>query len=839
MTTGTINKYFENKGTKGVKKKSMNTGVLPEYKKSRANGSTPPKDIPHPQRNQEEVDSITTNQGSTRASSENDTEEERVYTHERPAGGDLDKEVELEESAPAGASTEENQISIGKEDRGTQLTAGNNREGPMPQTVDNSTPEISVSEKGHKDTSQKDIRDQSRSNNDQEWKYVTRRIIISLEIEEPTDAQNRVELLCSSLNSFLDMARKFSGKHLRVMSFASKDMAKAENRKQWLKKFKACSMELKEFTNGYYPYQKLREGVYRLRVKLAIPLKPDKTITQFIEACSENWGNISYPTVRDFPSQHIYNPKKLGWFLRSTRQAAHTTDLQEELDNIALTLHPGLHFGLSYQTVPDPNNNGRWNPDTAVKAICIDTNEDTFHEAWGFLQSKYNRSVHSYPLGIKMNFVGTKDHPDYKNDFTAKQNIGILMKRQQIFAENMSSVSTHVLNDIDLSYEGTRTLRHRLMELSPKTLGPHYATAKLFHSIDRSISRSGSQSYHFTFHNSVIREASNIVSSICEMIRDELNINPEIYCFASHIREDYTWDPETRISSNPSVEVLNFVLGDSEDLVTSDTLEGQENEEEEFDLSSKAARERDRILGMDETETVEDIKKKKSYKSRSQIRPTETIMVQDDEVSEVTQYSNSTKASHERKKLRNEVEEQNKKIAELEARLASNEIGSGDSEESGSEASQKSGERSSEEHSLESEEGGQNMTVEEDTDEDLDLDIDDQEKKPRSDDIDSSSEEGSPATGVRFKESKNKVKYIPHTPTQKQSHFFSSSDESEESSPDEKSQTSITRKRNPRDNPPEKSSPKRSSYISKAMINKAKDSMRATEATRGDPGRED
>ena len=128
MTTGTINKYFENKGTKGVKKKSRDTGVLPEYKKSRANGSTPPKDIPHPQMNQEEGDSITTNQGSTRASSENETEEERVYTHERPAGGDLDKEVELEESAPAGASTEENQISIGKEDRGTQLTAGNNRE---------------------------------------------------------------------------------------------------------------------------------------------------------------------------------------------------------------------------------------------------------------------------------------------------------------------------------------------------------------------------------------------------------------------------------------------------------------------------------------------------------------------------------------------------------------------------------------------------------------------------------------------------------------------------------------------------------------------------------------
>ena len=103
---------------------------------------------------------------------------------------------------------------------------------------------------------------------------------------------------------------------------------------------------------------------------------------------------------------------------------------------------------------------------------------------------------------------------------TAKQNIGILMKHQYIFAEHVSSVSAHVLIGMYMPYVGIQTLRHRLMELSPtcKTLGPHYVNVKLLHSIDHSISRTGILSYHFAFHKSVAKEASNIVLRICEMI---------------------------------------------------------------------------------------------------------------------------------------------------------------------------------------------------------------------------------------------------------------------------------------------------------------------------------
>ena len=131
----------------------------------------------------------------------------------------------------------------------------------------------------------------------------------------------------------------------------------------------------------------------------------------------------------------------------------HTRDLQDELEFLAKSQYPGLHFSLSFQSVPDPNNEP-WDPFNSTRAIGIETNEETFHEGWAFLHSLYNKGKSVFSLGAKMSFVGSKDHPDYKNDFTAKQNIRILMKRQKIFDESVVSVSTSSLTDIDARYQG-------------------------------------------------------------------------------------------------------------------------------------------------------------------------------------------------------------------------------------------------------------------------------------------------------------------------------------------------------------------------------------------------
>ena len=97
-------------------------------------------------------------------------------------------------------------------------------------------------------------------------------------------------------------------------------------------------------------------------------------------------------------------------------------------------------------------------------------------------------------------------------------------------------------------------------------------------------------------------------------------------------------------------------------------------------------------------------------------------MIQDDEVSEVTQYSNSTKASQEWKKLRSEVDKQNRMIAELESRLTANGIGLGNSEDSGLDgSSQKSREGSDEnQQPMQSEEDGQDNLDDEDGEDDQD-----------------------------------------------------------------------------------------------------------------------
>ena len=136
------------------------------------------------------------------------------------------------------------------------------------------------------------------------------------------------------------------------------------------------------------------------------------------------------------------------------------------------------------------------------------------------------------------------------------------------------------------------------------------------------------------------------------------------------------------------MDVLKFVLDFSADLQVTQSLEGVEKEDEEFELSSKAERERDRVMGLDDSETVEDLKQRKQRKPKSSNNlPTSSVTVQQDEVSEVTQYSNSTKASHERKKLRGDLDEKNKRIAELEAQLAANKLTSSDREPSSSESS--------------------------------------------------------------------------------------------------------------------------------------------------------
>ena len=113
---------------------------------------------------------------------------------------------------------------------------------------------------------------------------------------------------------------------------------------------------------------------------------------------------------------------------------ASSTELQDEFEK-----QGGIHFGLTFKTIPLVQK-GKYNKDTAVKAICISTNEEDKDIAWKLLMQWYNTKKPVFPLGIQMRFVPSKDHPDISNNPAAIQNISVLMERQRIFLEDTDSV---------------------------------------------------------------------------------------------------------------------------------------------------------------------------------------------------------------------------------------------------------------------------------------------------------------------------------------------------------------------------------------------------------------
>lgn len=492
--------------------------------------------------------------------------------------------------------------------------------------------------------------------------YTTRRMSITVEIKMPKNAIERIKFLTEQLNDFLKLARMNSSQHVRVIKFSETRRQTSSDRKSWLKHFKGQgSNHLSEYLYGFFPWQPLRDGAYRFRIFLAIPLRVEQTIHNFIKTMNNEWGDPQKATVMDLLGQEIYSPKKMGFLLRSNRFMANTRDLQEELMAHASNEYPDLKFSLTFQSIPDPTG-AKWHPDTAVKGIIVETNEDTYWEAWSALHKIYNKSNKRPPLGIHMSFVGMKDHPEFQGNPNVINNISVLMKRQTVFQNDSAQMSTSKLRDIDEQIAGTKTLRMLLMELRPTCSGPELKKGRLFHSISRNINRSGVQEFYFTYNKAVAQEAGSVVSGICEFIRDELKINPEICCHAHQIRDDHKWDPITRTASNPDTEALQDLLEGTKDLSRRHEQVDKESfirEEETMDEESKVLRERQRSMGItDDGETVESMTKPKKY---SQKRVPHEVGSDDQSItsgiSGITEYTSTSKASQERKSLRKHLKQ--------------------------------------------------------------------------------------------------------------------------------------------------------------------------------------
>ena len=376
---------------------------------------------------------------------------------------------------------------------------------------------------------------------------------------------------------------------------------------------------------------------------------------------NNEWGDPQRATVMDILGQEIYSPKKMGFLLRSNQFMANTRDLQEALMEQASKEHPELKFSLTFQSIPDPTG-AKWHPDTAVKGIMVESNEDTYWEAWNALHKIYNKDNQNPPLGIHMSFVGMKDHPEFQGNPNVVNNISVLMKRQLVFQNDSMQLATSKIRDVDAQISGTKTLRMYLMALRPKCSGPELRKGRLFHSISRNINRAGVQEYYFSYNKAVAKEAGSVVSGICEFIRDELQIEPEICCHAHQIRDDHKWDPITRTASNPDTEALLDLIEGSKDLARRHENKEKEsmiNENEEMDEDSKIVRERQRSMGItDGGETVESMTRPKKYNHKRiphEVGSEHQSITSG--ISGITEYTSTSKASQERKSLRRNLQQ--------------------------------------------------------------------------------------------------------------------------------------------------------------------------------------
>ena len=483
--------------------------------------------------------------------------------------------------------------------------------------------------------------------------FKTHRVHVSIMIKTPKNKAKRTEYLARGLNKFLVAAKKVapSNRTIYVRRFKEHSPIADTDKPQWIDAFGNTDItHLMHYTNGFYANQALRNGTFRFSVQIVVPITTE--MESFLENVNGIWSE-STQMVRNCMEQKLYNPKQIGWFLRSIWNMSSTSELQDTLDNLATKAgYPNLHFGVQWKTIPSPGNKKEeYNKDTAIRAVVVSTNAGDVDQAWDILFDAYN-SGKDPPGNADMHFVPTKDHPDIRNNQTAIHNITHLMESQRIFKENTRTDECYSLSNPDREYKDGLTLREKLLQVKSRVMGEKKKGARLFHSITAR-QRDGVKSYFITYHLALAKEATSIMSGLPSFISTELGVDPSQFCYPTYIKEDHTWIKETRTVKNSTVEFLSSLTG-----LQQSTMEEAEEDEESYTMDSQCEREFRRTVGLDDAETVVDLKAQKRTRSKkipAQVGSDKSVQ---SEMSGLTNFSSASKASQHRKELRKTIDDQ-------------------------------------------------------------------------------------------------------------------------------------------------------------------------------------
>ena len=508
-------------------------------------------------------------------------------------------------------------------------------EGEQSDTED----EISEDDDG-KEEEKKNYRDAALTGNDDDtasvhnMRWKAQRVRITIKIDVPKDKESRLINLQEKVNKIMQLGRRTES-NLYLRKFEETGTPQDDDKRSWIHKFSSTDLSANHFcdhmAHGLSNWIPLDRQNFYFRATLVAPdtckfPKVLEEISHFIpDSCR----------ISNLLSQLIYDPIKLGNLLRSNEKMTSTDGLLNELNRRARQLNPDVVFGMSFSEMRRPNGERAKDWKKATRAVQLETNVGCMREATDIALRLFpgkRMKGHKPVWGMNLVFVYDIGHEDVDQLDTAQNNIDTLVSRQKMHMKYENRCSTNkifpgVLDD-RVYTEDRDTFRDVLMSIESKTT-EGCEGGKIFSSIMFSDYKNKKE-YWFCYHRKVKKEAEAIVRALPVMLRVEYGLTIENLFYETAIDPSDQWNPVTRSLRNAITRATDNMLDGTDDLIGEDASEEDVDvieESENISLNTAESRERQRMMGENEEETVVNQTKRKQTKATATRKAQQRIQV--------------------------------------------------------------------------------------------------------------------------------------------------------------------------------------------------------------------
>lgn len=504
-----------------------------------------------------------------------------------------------------------------------------------------------------KEEKQKNYRDAALTGNDDDtasvhnMRWKAQRVRITIKIDVPKDKESRLINLQEKVNKIMQLGRRTES-NLYLRKFEETGTPHDDDKRTWIHKFSSTDLSANHFcdhmAHGLSNWIPLDRQSFYFRATLVAPdtckfSKVLEEISHFIpDSCK----------ISNLLSQLIYDPIKLGNLLRSNEKMTSTDGFLNELNRRAKQLNPDVVFGMSFSEMRRPNGERAKDWKKATRAVQLETNVGCMREATDIALRLFpgkRMKGHKPVWGMNLVFVYDIGHEDVDQLDTAQNNIDTLVSRQKMHMKYENRCSTNKIFpgvlDNRVYTEDPDTFREVLMSIESKTT-EGCEGGKIFSSIMFSDYKNKKE-YWFCYHRKVKKEAEAIVRALPVMLKVEYGITIENLFYETAIDPSDQWNPVTRSLRNAITRATDNMLDGTDDLIGEDASEDDMDvieESENISLNTAESRERQRMMGENEEETVVNQTKRKKNKATASRKVQQRI-----EVDEIEQHEDDNSVS--------------------------------------------------------------------------------------------------------------------------------------------------------------------------------------------------